>query len=277
MSKQSERRERGIDTLRTLSGGAFDPERAARAMVRQHGALGTFGVDHVLGTLWNRPALSRRDRSLIVLSFLSCLGAGAAEELGFHVKGALNHGLTREQIDEVVLQVAGYAGFPLAMAASRVVNEVWRELDGTERPPMKSEGRHQDDPERWQSARDVRALMWAGRNAEDPAEDRAAIVEFLGGVGEMAFDFAFGELWARDALSRRDRSLVTVSILAFTHCTEELKIHLRVALSHGCTREELAEVFVHMTGYAGFPKSVEACRTAMALFERLDERKASSR
>lgn len=274
MSTQAERRTAGIDTLRTLSGGEFDPERAARAMVRQHGALGTFGVDHVLGNIWARPQLNRRDRSLIVVSFLCCLGGGAPEELGFHAKGALNHGLTREQIDEIVLQVATYAGYPLAMSASRIVNEVWRQMDGTERPPMKGEADFQDDPKRWESANAVRKLMLGGRNADDPAEDRAAIVEALGGVGEMAFDYAFGEVWAREALSRRDRSMVNCAILAFTHCTEELRIHLRIALNHGCTREELMEIFTHMSGYAGFPRAVEAHLTARELFERLDKRAA---
>ena len=93
--------------------------------------------------------------------------------------------------------------------------------------------------------------MFGGRNASDPAADREAIVDALGGVGEMAFDFAFGELWPREALSRRDRSLATVAILAFSHCPAELRIHLRVALNHGCTRDELLEVMVQLTGYAG--------------------------
>ncbi len=69
MSKQSERRANGIDLLRTLGGGSYDPARAATAMIRRHGALGTFAVDHVLGNLWSRPQLSRRDRSLIVVTF----------------------------------------------------------------------------------------------------------------------------------------------------------------------------------------------------------------
>ena len=122
MSKQSERRANGIDLLRTLGGGSYDPERAATAMIRRHGALGTFAVDHVLGNLWSRPQLSRRDRSLIVVTFLSTIGS--IEELRSHVGGALHHGVTRSEIEEIVLQVAGYAGYPMAMQASRIVDEV---------------------------------------------------------------------------------------------------------------------------------------------------------
>ena len=274
MATQAERRAGGIDTLRTLSGGAFEPERAARAMVRSHGALGTFGVDHILGNLWNRPQLSRRDRSLIVVTFLATIGA--TDELAFHIKGALNHGLSREQVEEIINQVAGYAGFPMAMQAARVLNGVWSELDDSERPEIKTEAALLDDEARWARANDVRTTMLAGRNAQDPVEDRAAIVEALGGVGEMAFDFAFGELWARDVLSRRDRSMVTVSILAMNRCTDELKIHVRAALNHGCTREELEEVMVQLTGYGGFPKAVEGIRTARAVFARIDQRAKES-
>ena len=272
MSTQAKRREAGIDTLRTLSAGSFDPSRAASALVREHGALGTFGVDHVLGTLWNRPQLSRRDRSLIVLAFLATFGAGAEEELSFHIRGALNHGLSREQVEEIVHQVAGYAGFPMAMAASRVVQATWRTLDGLERSPKRSEGILAGDEQRWQAANEVRATMWAGRNAKDPEVDRAALVDALGAVGEMAFDFAFGELWSREALSRRDRSMVTVAILGITRCTDELKIHLRAALNHGCSREELEEVMVHLSGYGGFPKAVEGIKAAYVVFAAIDER-----
>jgi 4-carboxymuconolactone decarboxylase len=268
MGTQAERRAGGIDTLKTLSGGSFEPERAARAMVNAHGALGTFGVDHILGTLWNRPQLSRRDRSLIVVTFLATLGA--TDELAFHMKGALNHGLTREQVEEIVNQVAGYAGFPMAMQAARVLNGVWAELDGTERPPIKQEGVHRDDPARWEAANDVRTTMLAGRNAQEPGADREAIVGALGDVGAMAYDFAFGELWSRDALSRRDRSMVTISILAISRCTDELRIHIRAALNHGCTREEVEEVMVHLTGYGGFPKAVEGIKTAREVFAKVD-------
>jgi 4-carboxymuconolactone decarboxylase len=276
VTKHQQRRDGGIDVLRTLGGGAFDPERAARAMVRNNGALGSFGVDHVLGTLWNRPQLSRRDRSLIVVTFLTALNTSGGEEFAFHIRSALNHGLSRAEVEEIVLQVATYAGFPIAMQASRVVNEIWQAMDELERPAMRGESALLDDDARHANAQAVRSAMWNGRNATDPAADRSAIVDALGGVGEMAFDYAFGEVWARDVLSRRDRSMVTIAILAVTHCTDELKIHVRAGLNHGCKREEIEEIFVQMTGYAGFPKAVSAATTARELFARIDAKASAN-
>jgi 4-carboxymuconolactone decarboxylase len=268
MSTQAARRANGIDLLRTLGGGAYDPARAAQGLIDRHGALGTFAVDHVLGNLWSRPQLSRRDRSLIVVTFLTTIGS--IDELRSHVRGALNHGLTRAEIEEVVLQVAGYGGFPLAMQAARIVDEVFCAIDGVERQPPRAEAAAMDDPERWQAATDVLGTLFAGRASDDPAIARERIVEALGGVGELAFDWGFGELWSRTALSRRDRSLVTVAILAMLTRPEELAIHIPGALHHGVTRSEIEEVMVQLTVYGGFPRAVEGFRSARAAFERID-------
>jgi 4-carboxymuconolactone decarboxylase len=268
MSTQSERRANGIDLLRTLGGSAYDPAQSAAGMVRRHGALGSFAVDHVLGNLWSRPQLSRRDRSLVVVSFLATIGS--IDELRSHVRGALNHGVTRSEVEEIVLQVAGYAGFPMAMQASRIVDEVFRAQDGVERLPDRAEAVAKDDPVRWRDATDVLATLFAGRLSADPATARAGLVEALGGVGEMAFDWAFGELWSRGELSRRDRSLVTVAILAILARAEELAVHVPGALNHGVTREEVEEVMVQLTVYGGFPRAVEGIRAARAAFARID-------
>ena len=85
-------------------------------------------TDIVLGTVWARPQLSRRDRSLVVIAAL--MAQRCENELDYHLRVALNHGVTRTEIDEVVLHVAGYAGFPSAMPALRAVDAVLRDLDG---------------------------------------------------------------------------------------------------------------------------------------------------
>jgi 4-carboxymuconolactone decarboxylase len=270
---QAERRTAGIDVLGTLSAleGA-DAAAAADAMEARHGVLGSFAVDHVLGNLWSRPQLSRRDRSLIVVTFLTTIGAG--RELELHVQGALNHGLNRDEIREIVLQVAGYGGFPMAMEATRIVDKVFCRADGIDRLPPREAAPPLDDEDRYVNATDVLRTLFAGRAASEPAQARANVIGALGGVGEMAFDFGFGELWARDQLSRRDRSMVTVAILAILRCAEELAIHVPAALNHGCTREEIEEIMVQLTVYGGFPRAVEGMRAARAAFAKIDARAA---
>ena len=272
MSTQAERRAAALDVLSTLTGTDIDADGGA-SMERRHGDLGTFAVDHVLGKLWSRPQLSRRDRSLIVVTFLATIGA--RDELHAHVLGALNHGLSHDEIREVVNQVAGYGGFPMAMQATRIVDKAFCEAEGIDRLPPREPGPRLDDDERAEAAVDVLGTLFAGRMSSDPGEARAGMLDALGGVGEMAFDWGFGELWARPQLSRRDRSMVTVAILAILRCTDELAIHVPGALNHGCTREEVEEIMVQLTVYGGFPRAVEGIRAARAAFAKIDARSSA--
>lgn len=79
------------------------------------------------GEIWNRPGLTRAERSIITLTVLASLGHW--EELGLHVKGAVRNGLTPDQIREVLLQVAIYAGVPAANHAFAVAQAALADLD----------------------------------------------------------------------------------------------------------------------------------------------------
>jgi 4-carboxymuconolactone decarboxylase len=75
--------------------------------------------------VWNRPGLDRRTRSMLNLAMLSALGR--THELKLHLNGALNNGLTKEDIREVFLQVAVYCGVPAAVESFRSAKEVFKE------------------------------------------------------------------------------------------------------------------------------------------------------
>ena len=75
--------------------------------------------------IWNRPGLSRRDRSLLNLGMISILNR--QHELRAHVRGALNNGLKKEEIAEIFLQVAIYSGVPAAIDSFRTAQSVFDE------------------------------------------------------------------------------------------------------------------------------------------------------
>lgn len=87
------------------------------------GELGELAVEHVFGGLWTRPGLDRRARSLVTLGALIALGA--TDELRYHFRIAVQNGLTRTELEEVVYHMAGYAGFPAAAAARQVALTVF--------------------------------------------------------------------------------------------------------------------------------------------------------
>jgi 4-carboxymuconolactone decarboxylase len=73
---------------------------------------------------------------------------------------------------------------------------------------------------------------------------------------------AWGDVWQRDGLDRKTRSLITVAMLTALGKQHELKGHLRGALNNGATPQELQEVLLHAAVYCGIPTAVEAFRTA---------------
>lgn len=82
------------------------------------------------GTIWTRPGLDRRSRSLITLTAL--VAGGHHEELGWHLRAARRNGLTNDEIKELLLQTAIYCGVPSAYSAFRVANQVLSDYDATE-------------------------------------------------------------------------------------------------------------------------------------------------
>ena len=70
----------------------------------------------------------------------------------------------------------------------------------------------------------------------------------------------YGDVWERPGLSKRDRSLITCSVLVAMYRTEELKGHLQRALDNGVTKDELRELITHVTFYSGWPTGVNGAR-----------------
>ncbi|PZU08303.1 MAG: carboxymuconolactone decarboxylase [Sphingobium sp.] len=97
----------------------------------------------------------------------------------------------------------------------------------------------------------------------------AAVSEEFGGeIGELAVQYAFGTLWSREGLGRKERSLVTLGILIALRATEELHYHFPIALKNGVTRKELEEVIYHASGYAGFPAAASARQIAKQILDK---------
>ncbi|BBX45636.1 carboxymuconolactone decarboxylase family protein [Mycobacterium cookii] len=95
-------------------------------------------------------------------------------------------------------------------------------------------------------------------------------------LGELSLDHVFGSLWTRPGLDRRSRSLVTLGALIAMRATEELRIHMPIALRNGLTVEEIEEVVYHITGYAGFPAANAARAIGREVLPTPERRDAKS-
>ena len=128
-----ERIERGRATAAKL----FPPERAgATGAVRLRAPSEIdrdwrrFTTATVMGDVWSRPGLDIKIRSMIVLAALTALHR--PNELRLHLRGALNLGIAREEICEIIMQMAIYGGFPVAVEGMRIAAEVFDEVDADE-------------------------------------------------------------------------------------------------------------------------------------------------
>src|SRR4051812_20441542 len=85
-----------------------------------------------------------------------------------------------------------------------------------------------------------------------------AVYDVAPGLGHFTDDVLFGEVWKREALKLRDRSLVTVSALVSTGKTAQIGSHVRRALDNGVRPEEIGELITQLAFYAGWPNAISA-------------------
>jgi 4-carboxymuconolactone decarboxylase len=126
------RYEQGLAVRRDVLGDSYVEQAAARTtdFTRDFQTLVT---EFAWGTIWTRPGLDRRSRSMITLTAL--IARGRDEELGLHIRAALRNGLSRDEIKEVLLQTAVYCGVPDANAAFRIAHDIFEETDSQHDSP----------------------------------------------------------------------------------------------------------------------------------------------
>ena len=112
--------------------------------------------------------------------------------------------------------------------------------------------------------------------AEMMGEDRAAAMRagltgnhFGAAIGQLAVDYAFGDVWARDGLARKQRSLVVIGILIAQRQVAELKNHVRIGIANGLTSRELEEVLIQAIPYTGFPAVASAMSAVIEVLREL--------
>lgn len=114
-----------FDRGRQIRGEVVGIERSEAAIADPDGfdfAFQDLALRYCWGEVWDRPGLDRRTRSIVNLAMLSAMGRSG--ELAGHIRGALNNGVTKDEIKEIFLQVCIYAGVPLAGEAFKVAKEI---------------------------------------------------------------------------------------------------------------------------------------------------------
>jgi alkylhydroperoxidase/carboxymuconolactone decarboxylase family protein YurZ len=168
--------------------------------------------------------------------------------------------------------VAAYAGFPAAMAASRRIDAGLRAAEKVEKLSDRQPAAKKSDQDRDRDAAKVFRTISGGRLGDDPVKDLAFMESTFSEVGVVAYRWAFGEIWSREELSKRDRSIVVIAILTWLGAVEELKVHGPAGLAHGLTRVEVEEIINHLSLYAGIPRAIDAMRAVRGALDKIDSK-----
>src|SRR5262245_47149643 len=122
---RSEKFERGLVTRREVLGSDY-VDASIKNADAFNWPLQKLTTEWCWDEIWNRPGLDRRSRSILNLGMISALNR--PHELKLHIRGAINNGLTKEEIQEIFLQVAVYCGMPAALDSFRIVRDVFKEM-----------------------------------------------------------------------------------------------------------------------------------------------------
>lgn len=98
----------------------------------------------------------------------------------------------------------------------------------------------------------------------------AAKTEFDAEFQELITESAWGRVWASDAISRRERSMLTLALLAATGNFDEIPMHIRATAHTGASKEDVIEAFQHVAIYAGVPRANHAIKLAKATYAEME-------
>lgn len=123
---QNERYERGFNRLAEIDGDAG--KAVIESLQDIAPDLGRYTIEFAFGDIYSRAGLDLRAREIATIAALTALG-NARPQLKVHINAGLNVGLTREEVVEVIIQMAVYAGFPTALNGISAAREVFEERD----------------------------------------------------------------------------------------------------------------------------------------------------
>jgi 4-carboxymuconolactone decarboxylase len=122
----TDRYERGIKKLKEIDGEAG--EKVIESLRDIAPDLARYTIEFPFGDIYSRPGIDLKSREIAVVAALTALG-NAYPQLKVHIHGALNVGCSREEVIEVIIQMAVYAGFPAAINGMNAAKEVFKERD----------------------------------------------------------------------------------------------------------------------------------------------------
>ena len=122
------------------------------------------------------------------------------------------------------------------------------------------------EKDNYEAGMDLRRAMWGKAGAEDRV---AQATDFNRPFEDLVTSHCFGDVWNRPGLDKKTRSIITLSVLTALTKPNQLKVHVEGAIANGVSVEEIRELIIHSSVYAGIPTGVEAMNAARETLAKL--------
>jgi len=206
---------------------------------------------------------------MAVVAALTAMG-NATPQLKVHINGALNVGCNIAEIQEIILQMSAYSGFPGAINGMLALKDVLveRQLEGKQDekgvtlPSSVPQG---------QTRYDFGADQLKTLNVNQVKNLEQTFKDISPDMAKFILEYGFADIYARPALLPKYREIATIAALtAMGTATSQLKFHIDAGLNIGISQEEVAEIMLLMSVYGGFPAAING---TMALKEIISARR----
>ena len=265
-SDDGTRRDRhGLRALAELTGG--DVQGYFDDFAATSPDLARLSIEFAFGEALSREGLGLKAKLLAIIAMLGAAGNQPAA-LRLHLAGALAQGVTTEEIIELLMQLSVYSGFPSALNAFALANEVF--TDTGERTAAVSSISSTISEDRTERLERGRATL-----AQTSGASGDAVVNSFDDVapdlGRMIVEHSYGEVFSRGGIDLKTRELTACAALAAvaTKATETpLRVHINAALNVGVSRQEIIETLLNLVAYSGYPSVQQAVRIASEEFAK---------
>lgn len=223
--------------------------------------LGKYIIEFSFGDIYSRSGTTLQEKEIAVVAALTAMG-NAVPQLKVHINGALNVGVSPEELVEVIIQMSSYSGFPSAINGINVLKEVLQEkkIDFVPVVEKQDEDRMARGVE-WLSKLDENQVAVLKDNFKDIAPD---MTEFIVGFG-------YGNIFSRKNLDAKMRQIATIAALtAMGTAQPQLGFHIKAGLNVGLTHDEIIETIILMVVYVGFPAAINGLNTAKEVFKTVE-------
>ena len=261
MTTSNERFQKGLEIRQRLAGGQGRVFKGSVPIAYELVPdMYRITTECLYGSIWSRPGLDIKYRAMASLAAVAALRVG--QQVRSYIRNGLNLGLTPEEIVEILLLTAFYAGIPAAYNALAVTKEVFedRGIDFTAPEiydaEMPLEVRHGAGVEKHG---ELMPDVYGYYSSEPTPEEQA--------LDEMMQEYLWGSIWTRPGLDMKSRAICTVAALVVQgRYDQTIRRVIEGALRVGVTRTEVMETIMHLAFYAGVMPARAAMNIANTVF-----------